>query len=166
MNQSMLKQFNNKKTVISFIVLLSLCFCKKHEHIKDNNEVDSIKYKAINQGISLSEERQKEAFGKWRLTNLVYYDEVRGTSNKIKIDEDVTINEQGVLNHENKVIANKYQKVGSYRFKNLDTLNTIYYIFRIGENRMMMKSPGLYRIENGKMTNGRARVEIYFLKNE
>lgn len=76
----------------------------------------------------------------------------------------MTVNEQGLYNQKNEIIAEKYKTIGTYKFKNLDTLNTTYYIFRVDENRMMMKSPILFRIVNGKMTKQRARVEIYLRK--
>jgi hypothetical protein len=161
----MLKQYSNKKIIISFFALLSLFCCKKNETIKNDQITNSVVYKAGNEGVNLSEEQQKEAFGKWELTNVVYFDDNRRTSNKIAVNEIVTVSEQGVFNLENKAIADKYKTVGTYKFKNLDTLNTTYYIFKIDRDRMMMKSPILFRIVNGKMTKQRARAEIYLKKN-
>lgn len=163
MKQSILKLFNDNKVIISFFTFLLLCSCKKNEHSKITN---SVKYKAVNQGANLSKERQKQAFGKWKITNIVYYDDTRDTSSKIIVNENVTVNEQGVFNHEDVIIANKYNTVGTYTFKNLDTLNTTYYIFKICDSTMMMKSPLLFRIVNGKKTKDRARAEIYFIKQD
>lgn len=160
----MLKLYNNKKTVISFFALFLLCFCKKNEPIKDKQITKSIIYKAGSEGVKLSEERQKEAFGNWKLSNIVYYDDNRRTSNKIEVNENVTVSEQGLFNQKNEIIAEKYKTIGTYKFKNLDTLNTTYYIFRVEENRMIMKSPILFRVVDGKMTKQRARVEIYLKK--
>lgn len=71
-----------------------------------------------------------------------------------------------MFNHEDVIIANKYNTIGTYTFKNLDTLSTTYYIFKIGDSTMMMKSPLLFRIVNGKKTKDRARAEIYFIKQD
>lgn len=160
----MLKLYSNKKIIISFSVLLLLFFCKKNELITDKKITKFISYKSVNEGVRLSEERQKEAFGNWKLTNIIYYDDNQRTSKKIEVNENVTVSEQKVFNQKNEVIAEKYKTVGTYKFKNLDTLNTTYYIFRIADNKMMMKSPALFRIVDGKMTKQRARVEIYLRK--
>ncbi|KUG13455.1 hypothetical protein BEI02_18725 [Elizabethkingia sp. HvH-WGS333] len=165
MKQSILNQFNNK-IVFSLFTVLILYSCKKNEHNKNNRNTNSIKYIALSQGANLSKERQEKAFGKWKLTNIIYYDHIRDTSSKIKVNENVTVNEQGVFDHEDVIIANKYNTIGTYTFKNLDTLSTTYYIFKIGDSTMMMKSPLLFRIVNGKKTKDRARAEIYFIKQD
>ncbi|CAM3182576.1 hypothetical protein CHFL109739_20630 [Chryseobacterium flavum] len=167
MNQSMLKQYNSKKIkgVISVGFLFLLMFCNKKETDRENISVpQSVKYIGGNEGVRLSEEKQKKAFGEWKLTNVIFFDDNKKTETKIKIDKNVTVNEQGVFDVENKSIANKHNTVGTYEFKNLDTLNTVYYIFSIDDKRMMMQTSNLFRVVNGKMTKQRARINLFFVK--
>ncbi len=140
-------------------------FCNKKEtNKKDVSNPHSVKYVGGNEGVRLSEEKQKKAFGKWKLTNAVFFNDSKNTETKIKIDKNVTVGEQGVFDVENKAIANKHNTVGTYEFKDLDTLNTVYYIFSIDDERMMMQTPNLFRVVNGKMTKQRARVHLFFVK--
>lgn len=167
MNQSMLKQYSNKKIrgVISLSFLFLLMFCNKKETDEKNiSTPNSVKYVGGNEGVRLSEEKQEKVFGKWKLTNAIFFDNNRKTETKIKIDKNVTIAEQGIFDVENKEIAKKHNTVGTYEFKDLDTLNTVYYIFSIDDKRMRMQTPNLFRVVNGKVTKQRARINLFFVK--
>lgn len=168
MNQSMLKQYNNKKYkgVISFFSIFLLLFCSKKES-KNNNDISqihSIKYVGGNEGIKLSEEKQKKAFGEWKLTNAVFFNDSKKLEKKIRIDKNVTITKQSIIDTENNIIAKKYNTIGTYQFKSLDTLNTVYYIFNIEDNRMTMQTSNLFRVVDGKMTKERARINLFFVR--
>ncbi len=169
MNQSMSKQYNNKKIkgAISFFSLFFLVFCSKKESNKVNSEISSIhsvKYIGGKEGVKLSEEKQKKAFGKWKLTNAVFFNDSKKLEKKIRIDKNVTVDKQSIFDSANNTIAKKYNTIGTYQFKNLDTLNTVYYIFSIDDDRMMMQTSNLFRIVDGKMTKERARVHLFFIK--
>lgn len=166
MNQSMLKQYSNRiiRGVISLGILSSLIFCNKKEIKKNVPTSHTIKYVGGNEGVSLSQENQKKVFGKWKLTNAIFFNESKKTEIKIKINKAVIIREIGIFDTENKIIASKYNTVGTYKFNNLDTLNTVYYIFSITDNIMMMQTPNLFRNVDGNMTKDRARVNLFFVK--
>lgn len=166
MNQSMLKQYNNKG-IISFFSLFLLMFCSKEEsNIKnsDISSVHSIKYVGGNEGVKLSEDKQKKAFGKWKLTNAVFFNDSKKLENKIIINKNIIVAEQSIFDTENNIIANKHNTIGTYKFKSLDTLNTVYYIFSVEDNKMMMQTSNLFRVVDGKMTKDRARINLFFVR--
>ncbi|MDR6525503.1 hypothetical protein J2787_000873 [Chryseobacterium rhizosphaerae] len=124
----------------------------------------SIKYVGGNEGVNLSQENQKKVFGKWKLTNAIFFNDSKKIETKIKINKNVIIKEIGIFETENKIIASKYNTVGTYKFNDLDTLNTVYYVFSITNNKMMMQTPNLFRVVNGNITKDRARVNLFFVK--
>ncbi|MGD1320409.1 hypothetical protein [Chryseobacterium sp. 2R14A] len=165
----MLKQYNNKgiKGVISFFSLFLLMFCSKNEPNRKNNDISSVhsvKYVGGNEGVKLSEDKQKKVFGKWKLTNAVFFNDSKKLEKKIIIDKNVTVAEQSIFDTENNTIANKYNTIGTYQFKSLDTLNTVYYIFSIEDDKMMMQTSNLFRVVDGKMTKEKARINLFFVK--
>ena len=55
-----------------------------------------------------------------------------------------------------------HNTIGTYKFYNLDSLNTVYYIFSSDDSIMTMNSSTLFRVVNGKLTKERARAYLYF----
>ena len=103
MNQSMLKLFKNKILLTSLFLLFIIIQCKKQEEKKGIGTIKSVKYVGGNQGVRLSKERQQKAFGKWKLTNLIFSsDNIKGEV-KIKINKEVIINEHGIYDLKNYV---------------------------------------------------------------
>lgn len=144
-----------KKRGIVAISSLLLLYCS------DNNKV---KYIAGEEGVNLSAERQKQAFGKWQLTNMIITDYQTKEKKKTPINIPVTIEEKGIFSNQ-QLIANKhYNSIGTYYFKNLDTLNTIFYIRDIEEDKMMMTTPTLSRYVNGKLTKDKIKAQLFFIK--
>ncbi len=163
----MLKQFNNKKVkgAISFCFIFLLLFCHKKESDRISvSSSHSVKYVGRNEGVKLSEAKQKKAFGEWKLTNAIFFNDSKKSEQKIKIDENVIVKEQGIFDIENKMVADKHNTVGTYKFKNLDTLNTVYYIFSIDDDMMTMQTSNLFRVVDGKMTKDKARINLFFVK--
>lgn len=152
----MLKKFKKKGIVI--ISLVFLLYCKEEKDMRE------VQYIASKEGVNLSLKRQEQAFGNWRLTNMMITDYDKKDKKKIVINIPVTIKKNGVYSN-NKMIAYNYaNSVGTYYFQNLDTLSTVFYIREIEDNRLMMKTPNLYRIERGKKTTKKIRAELFFIK--
>ena len=162
MNQSMLKLFKNKILLTSLFLLFIIIQCKKQEEKKGIGAIKSVKYIGSNQGVRLSKERQQKVFGQWKLTNLIFSSDSKKEEEKIKIDENVIVNAQGVYDLKNKELASKHNTIGTYKFHNLDSLNTVYYIFSSDDSIMTMNSSTLFRVVNGKLTKERARAYLYF----
>lgn len=164
MNQSMLKQYNNrnKKLLTSLILIFVLIQCKKKEQ-KKPIEIREVKYVGANTGVRLSEEKQDKAFGEWKFTNVLYTSNLKD-SLKISVNKKIIVNEQGVFDINNKLIAENYETTGTYQFINLDSLNSRYYVFSVDEKRMIMNSSNLAKVVNGKMTKERASIHLFFVK--
>ena len=65
----------------------------------------------------LKPERQKLAFGKWKLTNLVYTNYNKKITKKIPISISVNVNENGIYDFNNNLIAKTFEsKIGTYKF--------------------------------------------------
>lgn len=154
-----------KKIILLLYLILIVISCTKSESHKINEESnEGVKYIGRNSGVKLKPERQKLAFGKWKLTNLIFENN-KGIHEKIPINEDVTITENGVYNSGNKKIAKKYRTVGTYEFLNLDTLNTVFMIREIDSAKSLrMITETQHKFINKKRTDETANLSLYFAK--
>ena len=86
------KHSNRKRKVLLVIkllaILISLLSCKKKE-----KNIEFIGGK--NTFVKLTEERKRMTLGKWKFTNLIYIS--KNDTIKIKINEEVFINENGIF---------------------------------------------------------------------
>lgn len=147
------------KTLITLLPFLLLLACE------GKNPPHQIKYIAGEEGVNLSAERQKQAFGKWQLTNMIITNYQTKEKKKIAINIPVTIEEKGIFSH-HQLIANKHQNsIGTYYFQNLDTLNTAFYIRDIEDSKMLMTTPTLSRVVNGKLSKEKIKAKLFFVKN-
>ena len=164
MNQSMLKLFNNKNILTSIILLFIIIQCQQQEKKGiDNNK--TIKYIGSNTIRKLNKEHQSLVFGKWKFTHIVFIDDTKKIEKEIKVNEDIILNNEGIFNTKYDPIAETHESIGTYKFKSLDSLNTIYYIYTLDKSHIMMQN-SVYRFVNGKLTKGRARVYLYFSKKD
>lgn len=147
------------KTLITLLPFLLLLACE------GKNPPQQTKYIAGEEGVNLSAERQNQAFGKWQLTNMIITNYQTKEKKKIAINIPVIIEEKGIFSN-NQLIANKHQNsIGTYYFQNLDTLNTAFYIRDIEESKMLMTTPTLWRVVNGKLSKEKIKAKLFFVKN-
>lgn len=63
------------------------------------------------------------------------------------------------------MLAKKYRTVGTYEFLNLDSLNTVFMIWRIDSAKsLQMKSETQHKFINRKITNEAANLSLNFVK--
>ena len=159
-----------------FFILLFVSCKKENSEIKQTKKINVVakkpqieKNKFTKSGYftRLKPERQKLAFGKWKLKSLIYQNYEDKIIRKIPISIFVTVNENGIYDSNNNLIAETFEsKIGTYKFLNLDSLNsTTFNVFTIEENkRMMMKTGTIRRVVNNKLTKESVCAELYFEK--
>ena len=171
MIQLMFKKHSNRKVLLVIkllFILISLLSCKKKE-----KDIEFIEGK--NTIVKLAEERKRMTLGKWKFTNLIYIsknDTIKIETNKqlilwqnkIKINKEVFINENGIFDKKGEKIARIEDHFGTFKFLNLDTLNVRYFVHEIEDSSIIMKSGILHKTINKQLTKDKASVRLYFHK--
>ena len=159
-------QYSNKTGIIlSFLLLILIIIqCKKKEIIRDTPKTKKIQYVGSHTGRRLGKENQKKVFGKWKFSHIHFMNDTKNTEKRISINENIVINELGIFNIKGQSIAWTHMTIGTYKFVNLDSLNTSYYIRTFNDKKMIMQN-SLHKAVNHKITKERASAYLVFIRD-